>query len=417
MKVIRSLHIEEDLKMATYYLAVDIGASSGRHILGHMENGKMILEEIYRFENGMVKKDGELCWEFDRLFNEIVNGLKKCKEIGKIPVSMGVDTWGVDFVLLDKDDKVLGNTVGYRDHRTEGMDEEVYKTISLKDLYARTGIQKAIYNTVYQLMAVKKKHPEYLEQAETLLHVPDYFHFLLTGEKTCEYTEATTGQLVCPTTKDWDYELIDMLGYPRKIFQKLIMPSTSIGHLTDAVKAQGSILISEPFLQDAYFQRSVVLLVEHTQEGSMGFVLNKKTELSVNTFFADLQGFPEMPIYLGGPVSANRLFFIHSLGDLIIPNSLKINDHLYFDGDFSALIHYIQNGHSVDGKVKFFLGYSGWQEGQLHNEIDQNSWVVSHASNRNVLLAEGEGFWKKSLESLGSQYETWTKYPKEPSLN
>ena len=222
--------------MATYYLAVDIGASSGRHILGHMENGKMILEEIYRFENGMVKKDGELCWEFDRLFNEIVNGLKKCKEIGKIPVSMGVDTWGVDFVLLDKDDKVLGNTVGYRDHRTEGMDEEVYKTISLKDLYARTGIQKAIYNTVYQLMAVKKKHPEYLEQAETLLHVPDYFHFLLTGEKTCEYTEATTGQLVCPTTKDWDYELMDMLGYPRKMFQKLIMPSTSIGHLTDAVK-------------------------------------------------------------------------------------------------------------------------------------------------------------------------------------
>ena len=97
MKVIRSLHIEEDLKKATYYLAVDIGASSGRHILGHMENGKMILEEIYRFENGMVKKDGELCWEFDRLFNEIVNGLKKCKEIGKIPVSMGVDTWGYGF--------------------------------------------------------------------------------------------------------------------------------------------------------------------------------------------------------------------------------------------------------------------------------------------------------------------------------
>ena len=137
---------------------------------------------------------------------------------------MGVDTWGVDFVLLDKNDNVLGNTVGYRDHRTEGMDKEVYKAISLKDLYARTGIQKADYNTIYQLMAVKKKHPEYLEQAETLLHVPDYFHFLLTGQKTCEYTEATTGQLVSPITKDWDYELIDMLGYPRKMFQRLIMP-------------------------------------------------------------------------------------------------------------------------------------------------------------------------------------------------
>ena len=224
--------------MTKYYLAVDIGASSGRLILGHLENGKMELEEVHRFENGMVKKDGELCWEFDRLFQEIKNGLKKCKEIGKIPVSMGVDTWGVDFVLMDKDDKVLGNTVGYRDHRNEGMDEEVYKTISLEDLYARTGIQKAIFNTVYQLMAVKTKHPEYLEQAETMLHVPDYFHYLLTGKKTCEYTEATTGQLVNAETKDWDYELIDKLGYPRKMFQKLIMPGPSVGHFTEEVKAE-----------------------------------------------------------------------------------------------------------------------------------------------------------------------------------
>ncbi len=224
--------------MTKYYLAVDIGASSGRLILGHLENGKMELEEVHRFENGMVKKDGELCWEFDRLFQEIKNGLKKCKEIGKIPVSMGVDTWGVDFVLMDKDDKVLGNTVGYRHHRNEGMDEEVYKTISLEDLYARTGIQKAIFNTVYQLMAVKTKHPEYLEQAETMLHVPDYFHYLLTGKKTCEYTEATTGQLVNAETKDWDYELIDKLGYPRKMFQKLIMPGTSVGHFTEEVKAE-----------------------------------------------------------------------------------------------------------------------------------------------------------------------------------
>ena len=224
--------------MAAYYLAVDIGASSGRHILGHMENGKMVLEEIYRFENGMVKKDGELCWEFDRLFKEVVNGLKKCKEIGKIPVSMGVDTWGVDFVLLDKNDNVLGNTVGYRDHRTEGMDKEVYKAISLKDLYARTGIQKADYNTIYQLMAVKKKHPEYLEQAETLLHVPDYFHFLLTGEKKNEYTNATTGQLVNAKTNEWDYELIDMLGYNKEMFQSVSMPGTVVGEFTKAIQEE-----------------------------------------------------------------------------------------------------------------------------------------------------------------------------------
>lgn len=185
----------------------------------------------------------------------------------------------------------------------------------------------------------------------------------------------------------------------------------------DVLPAQGSLLIAEPFLQDAYFHRSVVLLVEHTQEGSMGFVLNKKTQLSVNTFFTELQEYPEMPIYFGGPVSTNRLFFVHSLGDLIIPNSIRINNQLFFDGDFSALIRYIQNDHPIDGKVKFFLGYSGWQQGQLLHEIHQNSWVVSRDYNQNILLAEGDDFWKKSLKSLGNQYEIWTKYPKEPSLN
>ena len=181
--------------------------------------------------------------------------------------------------------------------------------------------------------------------------------------------------------------------------------------------AQGSILISEPFLQDAYFQRSVVLLVEHNTPGSMGFVLNKKTDLIVNTFFPELEEYPEIPIYLGGPVSANRLFFIHSLGDLIVPDSVKIKDRLYFDGDFEALKRYIQNGHSIEGKVKFFLVYSGWTEGQLGNEINKNSWVVSHAAKENVLLADGESFWKNSLEQLGSNYEAWTKYPKDPYLN
>lgn len=149
----------------------------------------------------------------------------------------------------------------------------------------------------------------------------------------------------------------------------------------------------------------------------MGLVVNKKTDLIVNTFFAELNDFPEMPIYLGGPVCANRLFFIHSLGDLIIPDSVKINDHLYFDGDFETMKRYIQNGHSVEGKVKFFLGYSGWTEGQLGNEINRNSWVVSHSTQNNVLLTDGDDCWKNSVEQLGSNYEAWTKYPKDPYLN
>ena len=224
--------------MEKYYLAIDIGASSGRHMLASMKDGKMQLEEVYRFPNGMDNKNGTLCWDVERLFTEIKNGLKKCKEIGKIPVSMGIDTWGVDYVLLDKDDNILGDTVGYRDSRTEGMDEKVYEVIPQDDLYARTGIQKQIFNTIYQLRAVKESHPEYLEQAETILMIPDYFNFLLTGVKKNEYTEATTGQLISPKTNDWDYELIDMLGYNSGMFLPVSMPGTVVGGFTEEVQKE-----------------------------------------------------------------------------------------------------------------------------------------------------------------------------------
>ena len=224
--------------MEKYYLAVDIGASSGRHMLASMKDGKMQLEEVYRFPNGMDNKNGTLCWDVERLITEIKNGLKKCKEIGKIPVSMGIDTWGVDYVLLDKDDNILGDTAGYRDSRTDGMDEKVYEVIPQDDLYARTGIQKQIFNTIYQLMAVKQSHPEYLEQAETILMIPDYFNFLLTGVKKNEYTEATTGQLISPKTNDWDYELIDMLGYNSRMFLPVSMPGAVVGDFTEEVQKE-----------------------------------------------------------------------------------------------------------------------------------------------------------------------------------
>lgn len=224
--------------MEKYYLAVDIGASSGRHMLASMEDGKIKLEEIYRFPNGMDNVNGTLCWDVNRLFAEIKNGLKKCKELGKIPSFMGIDTWAVDYVLLDKEDKILGDTVGYRDSRTNGMDEKVYETISLSALYARTGIQKQIFNTIYQLMAVKQSHPEYLEQAESMLMIPDYFDFLLTGVKKMEYTNATSTQLVDPKTNDWDYELIDMLGYNSKMFRPVSMPGTVVGNFTKAIQEE-----------------------------------------------------------------------------------------------------------------------------------------------------------------------------------
>lgn len=224
--------------MANYYLAVDIGASSGRHILGHLEEGRMVMEEVHRFENGLTEKDGELCWNIGQLFEEIKAGMKKCVALGKIPVSMGIDTWAVDFVLLDGENRILGNTVGYRDGRTEGMDAKVYEIIPEKELYGRNGIQKQIFNTIYQLEAVKQKHPEYLEKAESMLMIPDYFHFLLTGKKVSEYTNSTTTQLVSAVTNDWDWDLIDRLGLPEKIFGRIAMPGTLLGNLKEEIRKE-----------------------------------------------------------------------------------------------------------------------------------------------------------------------------------
>ena len=221
--------------MPKYFLAIDIGASGGRHILGHVENGRLKLEEVYRFPNGMVERNGQLLWPADRLFAEIICGMRRCKELGKIPESVGIDTWAVDFCLLDARGQRLGEAVAYRDSRTCGMDRLVYDYISEEELYARTGIQKQPFNTIYQLMAVRQQHPELLEKADKLLMIPDYFHYLLTGRCTTEYTNATTTQLVSPITKDWDWELIERLEYPRRLFLPLIQPGTVIGLLTEEV--------------------------------------------------------------------------------------------------------------------------------------------------------------------------------------
>ena len=219
-----------------YYLAVDIGASSGKMFLGHAEDGRIVLEEVHRFDNNLVERDGHLCWDTEALFQSILHGLKNCKEIGKVPVTMGIDTWGVDFVLLDRDFNLLGNSVAYRDSRTDGMDSVIEEHISYKELYSVTGIQKQPFNTIYQLAAVKKENPGQLENAEYYLMIPEYLNFLLTGVCKNEYTNATTTGLVNAKSKTWDKDLLNRLGYPEKLFRPLSMPGSAAGNFRDSVK-------------------------------------------------------------------------------------------------------------------------------------------------------------------------------------
>ena len=213
--------------MATY-LAIDIGASSGRHILGRVEGGKIALEEVYRFDNRQVVRGGHDCWDVDGLVASLKAGIAAARERGPI-ASIGIDTWGVDFVLLDGEGRLCCDPVAYRDRRTEGIDAEVEKLVPFAEHYRRTGIQKAIYNTVYQLMALKREHPGQLERADKLLMFPEYLNYALTGNVVHEYTDSSTTALLDAAAKDWDYDLIGRLGLPKGIFGRLEMPGATVG--------------------------------------------------------------------------------------------------------------------------------------------------------------------------------------------
>ncbi len=222
--------------MMKRYLAIDIGASSGRHILGTVEDGKIKLEEIYRFDNSQIVKNGHDCWDLQALSRNVLAGLKAAADAGKTPDFVGIDTWGVDFVLVDDRGLPVGDAVAYRDHRTDGMMEAVDAVIPFRELYSHCGIQKVGFNTIYQLAALKKEHPEQLEKADRLLMIPDYLNFVLTGKMANEYTDASTTSLVSAATCDWDREVIAKLGLPDRIFRPLTMPGAVLGGFTSAVR-------------------------------------------------------------------------------------------------------------------------------------------------------------------------------------
>ena len=219
------------------YLAIDIGASSGRHIVGQVVDGRMELTEVYRFENGLSHRNGHLCWDIDALAESVIAGLAAAKEAGFTPQTIGIDTWAVDYVLLDERDQRLGECVGYRDSRTDGVRDalELAGILSFDEHYARTGIQYQQFNTAYQLCALSRENRSALDAAASLLMVPDYLNWVLTGKKAQEYTNASTTALVNAQTCDWDDTLIDRLNLPWDIFQPIHMPGEGLGRLRPEV--------------------------------------------------------------------------------------------------------------------------------------------------------------------------------------
>lgn len=217
-----------------YCLAIDIGASGGRHILGEYINGEIRTEEIYRFENEIKHIGDNLCWDIEYLTQSVLNGIKKCSEIGKIPDSIAIDTWGVDYVLLDGNDKEILPVISYRDNRTEGIPEKIDRIINAGTLYSKTGIQRVNFNTIYQLYCDKKSGK--LNTAEHILMMPEYLSYKLTGVMKSEYTIASTTSLVNSELRNWDRDIIGTLGLKPSIFKEISMPGTVVGRLSEKVK-------------------------------------------------------------------------------------------------------------------------------------------------------------------------------------
>lgn len=208
-------------------LAVDLGAESGRVMAVHFDGRRLRLEELHRFPNTTATINGTLYWDFLRLWGDIQAGIEKGRALQ--PAGIGVDTWGVDFGLLDSQNNLIGNPVHYRDGRTAGMMAQAFKRMPRAEIFARTGIQFMPINTLYQLLSMVEAGSPQLQIADTFLTAPDLFNYWLTGAKVCEYSNATTTQLLDAATGDWATGIMDRLGIPARIFPELVPPGTRLG--------------------------------------------------------------------------------------------------------------------------------------------------------------------------------------------
>ncbi len=225
-------------EMEKFFVAIDLGATSGRVILAGLSEDRISMEVVHRFPNRLLPLGGNLYWNIYSLYEEILNGLALVGRKGVKIESIGVDTWGVDFVLVGKDGQLLGLPRAYRDPYTDGIPDEVFDIIPRDDVYRRTGIQIMNFNSLFQLYALRKEGSTALENADKLLFIPDAVSYLLTGEKVCEYTILSTSQLMNPYTREIDQELLSAIGVDSSLFPRIVMPGEKIGTLSQEIASR-----------------------------------------------------------------------------------------------------------------------------------------------------------------------------------
>lgn len=227
--------MEKSMKSKSHLLALDFGASSGRAIVGEFGDDKLKLTEVHRFANDPVVFSNHLQWDILRLSHEIKQSILKCKNSGFNIKTIGIDTWGVDFGLLDEYGELLGNPFHYRDERTKNMIDKCFEYIPKEEIFKRTGLQFAQYNSIYQLLSMAQSKSKLLKMSSTLLMMPDLFNYMLTGKKFTEFTECTTSQLYNHEERNWDKYIINKLNIPLNIFAPIIMPGQIVGLVKDSI--------------------------------------------------------------------------------------------------------------------------------------------------------------------------------------
>jgi len=251
------------------YLAVDLGASSGRVLAGRFDGDRIALEEVHRFENGPVQVGESLYWDALALWSQIQRGLRAAAdEYGDAVESVGVDTWGVDFALLGRGDELLGNPYNYRDARTRGAMQRAFKTVSREEIFEATGLQFMELNTLYQVLAMHWADSPLLAAAEDFLMMPDFFHWLLTGEKANERTNATTTQFYDPQARNWATSLLERFGLPTKMLGRLAEPGTRLGKLRPAVAEATGLRSAQVVLPGTHDTASAVMAVPTVGQAS-----------------------------------------------------------------------------------------------------------------------------------------------------
>lgn len=249
------------------HLAVDLGASSGRVVAGLFDGERLSLEEVFRFDNGGVPAAGGMYWPLMNQWQNVLRGLKAAAKIyGQHVVSIGVDTWGVDFALLGRHDELLGAPHHYRDRRTAGILDRAYEIVPREEIFDATGLQFMEFNTLYQLLAMRLADSPTLDMAESMLMIPDLFHWLLTGVKSNEYTNATTTQMLNPRTRNWDADLVARFGLPGKILGPISEPGTRLGQLQASVAVETNLSGVEVILPGTHDTASAVAAVPAASE-------------------------------------------------------------------------------------------------------------------------------------------------------